>query len=88
MPLRLLLVDDHALVREGIAGLLDNQPDIEIIGEAEDGLKALEKARSLMPDVILMDIEMPNSDGLESTRLIKREMPYVKIVMLTVHDAD
>jgi DNA-binding NarL/FixJ family response regulator len=81
-------VDDHALVREGIAGLLDTQPDIEIVGEAEDGLQALEKARSLMPDIILMDIEMPNSDGLESTRLIKREMPYVKIVILTIHDED
>jgi DNA-binding NarL/FixJ family response regulator len=88
MTLRLLLVDDHALVREGVAGLLETHPDIEIVGEAEDGLQALEKARGTMPDVILMDIEMPQCDGLEATRLIKREMPYVKIVMLTVHDAD
>lgn len=88
MTLRLLLVDDHALVREGVAGLLEAHPDIEIVGEAEDGLQALEKARVTMPDVILMDIEMPRCDGLAATRLIKREMPYVKIVMLTVHDAD
>lgn len=88
MTLRLFLVDDHALVREGIAELLANQPDIEIVGEAEDGFNALEKVRTVMPDVILMDIEMPNCDGLEATKLIKREMPYVKIVMLTVHDTD
>ncbi|MFQ5419050.1 MAG: response regulator [Anaerolineae bacterium] len=88
MTLRLLLVDDHALVREGVAGLLEAHPDIEIVGEAEDGLQALEKARATMPDAILMDIEMPQCDGLEATRLIKREMPYVKIVILTVHDAD
>jgi DNA-binding NarL/FixJ family response regulator len=88
MTIRVLLVDDHALVREGVAGLLATQPDIEIAGEAEDGFQALEKARATMPDVILMDIEMPRCDGLEATRLIKQELPYVKIVMLTVHDAD
>lgn len=88
MTIRLFLVDDHALVREGIAELLTNQPDIEIVGEAEDGHRALEKVRAVMPDVILMDIEMPNCDGLSATKLIKREMPYVKIVMLTVHDTD
>ncbi len=88
MTIRLLLVDDHALVREGVASLLANQPDIEIVGEAEDGHQALEKTRAVMPDVILMDIEMPRCDGLEATRLIKEEFPHVKIVMLTVHDAD
>jgi len=86
--LRLLLVDDHALVREGVAGLLAAQPDIEIVDEAGDGWEALEKARATRPDVILMDIGMPRCDGLEATRLIKQELPEIKIVMLTVHDAD
>jgi DNA-binding NarL/FixJ family response regulator len=88
MTLRVFLVDDHALVREGIAGLLEPHQDIEIVGEAENGLEALERARDIMPDIILMDIEMPTCDGLEATRLIKKEMPYVKIVILTVHDED
>jgi len=87
-PIRLLLVDDHPLFRKGVASLLTSRDDIELVGEASDGLEALEKARELMPDVILMDIWMPRCDGLEATRLIMKEMPYVKIVMLTVSDDD
>lgn len=83
---RILLADDHILFRKGLAQLLNSQPDFQVIGEAADGLEALEKARELMPDLILMDIDMPRCDGREATRLIKAEMPYVVIVVLTVSD--
>lgn len=87
-PIRVLLVDDHALFREGLAGLLSSQHDIEVISEAEDGLEALVKAQDLEPDLILMDVTMPGCDGMEATQLIKQVLPEVKIVMLTVHDDD
>jgi two-component system nitrate/nitrite response regulator NarL len=83
---RILLVDDHILFRKGLAQLLNSQPDFLVIGEAADGLEALEKARTLMPDLILMDVDMPRCDGREATRLIKAELPYVVIVILTVSD--
>ncbi len=86
--IRLLLADDHALFRDGVASIMAAQEDIEVVGEASDGLEALERTSELMPDLILMDINMPRCDGLEATRLIKNQMPYVKIVMLTVHDED
>jgi DNA-binding NarL/FixJ family response regulator len=86
--LRVLVVDDHALFREGIVGILNGQPDIEVVGEASDGLEALVLARSLHPAVILMDINMPGTDGIEATRLIKRELPDAYVVMLTVRDED
>jgi DNA-binding NarL/FixJ family response regulator len=84
--IRMLLVDDHALFRKGLIGLIGSQKDLEVVGEAEDGDEALEKARQLMPDVILMDISMAKCDGLEATRLILDEMPYVRIVILTVSE--
>lgn len=82
--LRILLVDDHLLFRKGLARLLDTQPDLEVIGEAADGLEAVERARALRPDLVLMDISMPTSDGFEATRRIKAQMPGVLVVMLTV----
>ncbi len=85
--MRVLLVDDHTLVRNGIASLLTAN-NIEVVGEASDGLEALEKTRQLKPDIVLMDIKMPRYNGLEATRLIKAEMPQVKIVILTVSDDD
>jgi DNA-binding NarL/FixJ family response regulator len=86
--LRVLLVDDHVLFRKGLLALLSGRPDIQVVGEASDGLEAIEAARESLPDVILMDVNMPRCDGLEATRRIKREMPHVKIVILTVSDDD
>jgi DNA-binding NarL/FixJ family response regulator len=86
--MKVLLVDDHALFRSGIASLLGQQEDFEVIGEAGNGLEALEKAKELMPDLILMDIEMPECNGLEATRRIQEVLPYAKIVILTVSEED
>lgn len=83
-----LLADDHALFRDGLVSLLSLQDDIDVVGVANDGQEALEKARELVPDLILMDIKMPRLNGLEATRLIKEEMPHVRIVMLTVSEDD
>jgi DNA-binding NarL/FixJ family response regulator len=83
--MRVLLVDDHNLVRNGLASLLVAH-NIAVAGEASDGLEALERARQLKPDIILMDINMPRCNGLEATRLIKTEIPNTKIIILTVSE--
>ena len=80
--IRLLIVDDHPVVRDGLRAMFMHS-NIEIIGEATDGLSAVEQARKLTPDVILMDVRMPDMDGLAATRLIKEETPGVVVVMLT-----
>jgi DNA-binding NarL/FixJ family response regulator len=86
--IRVLLADDHSLFREGLAGILRAQPDFEVIGEAADGLEAVVKARDLRPDLIVMDVCMPDCDGVEATQKIRRELDEVVIVMLTVRDED
>jgi len=89
-PLRILLVDDHTLFRCGLAALLDRRPEFQVVGEAGNGLEAVDAARETMPDVVLMDVHMPQCNGLQAMGLIKREMPHVRVIMLTVsdHDAD
>lgn len=82
--LRILLVDDHLLFRKGLAQLISAQPDFEVVGEATDGLEAIEMTQELHPDLVLMDIRMPKCDGLAATRRIKARMPDVQVVMLTV----
>jgi DNA-binding NarL/FixJ family response regulator len=86
--LEVLLVDDHVLFREGVASLFASCQGVKVVGEAGDGYEAIEKARETMPDVILMDVHMPRCSGLEAVRAIKREMPNVKILMLTVDEHD
>lgn len=82
--LRLLVVDDHALVRDGLKAILSSLPRIQSIDEASNGEEAIKKASSLKPDLILMDIQMPKMDGLEALKTIKKSSPQTKIVMLTI----
>lgn len=86
--IRVLLADDHAIVRQGVKMILTNEPDIEVVGEAEDGLQAVDMAKTLKPDVAVLDISMPGINGIEATRQIKAAVPNVQTLALTMHDDD
>ena len=87
-PIRTMIVDDHALFRRGLEMVLDEEPDIELVGQASDGAEAVEKAAESLPDIVLMDIRMPRSSGIEACRAMKEAAPSAKIVILTISDEE
>jgi two-component system response regulator NreC len=86
--IRVLIADDHVIVREGIRALVEAQPDIEVVGEATNGEEAVIKAKEIQPDIVLMDITMPVMNGLEATKQIRQQSPEVRILVLTMHESD
>ena len=87
MTIRILFVDDHPIVRQGLRTLLEGRPGWEIVGEASDGVEALDKASSLMPDVVVLDVTMPKMNGLEACRLIRQKASDLEILFVTQHDS-
>ena len=85
---RVVIVEDHTIVREGLKSLIDSLPEFEVVGEAEDGRKAIECAENLSPDLILMDLSMPKTDGITAIKEIKRRCAMIKILVLTVHKTE
>lgn len=85
-PVRLLIVDDHAVVRSGLRALLEDQPDLEVVGEAADGVEALTRCRTLHPDIVLLDLTMPGRSGLQAIADLKRLSPAPKLLVLTMHN--
>lgn len=85
MKIKVLIADDHQLFREGLVNLLFSAPDIEVISQAEDGVQAIEKAKHFKPDVILIDIAMPNMNGIDATKQLKKELPEIKVIAVSMH---
>jgi DNA-binding NarL/FixJ family response regulator len=87
-PIRVLTVDDHPLLREGIAAVLGNQADLAVVGEASNGYEAVERCRALTPDIVLMDLEMPEMSGIEAIVAIRAALPQTRVIVLTAHGSD
>ena len=87
MTIRILVVDDHPIVRQGLKTLLEGHAGWEVIGESSDGAEALEKAKDLSPDVMVLDVTMPRMNGLEACRLLRRQSPALEILFVTQHDS-
>ena len=85
MSIKILLADDHKIIREGLRSLLENEPDMEVVAEAENGRKTIQLVRELIPDVVIMDVTMPDLNGIEATRGIVSEQPDVKVIALSIH---
>jgi DNA-binding NarL/FixJ family response regulator len=85
---RLLIVDDHDLIRESTQLMLEGEPDLEVVGEAANGHHALELCRQLRPDLVLMDVRMPEMDGLTATREIKKEMPTISVLVVSAYESE
>ena len=84
--LRVLIADDHKMIRDGLKRVINAEPDMEVVGEANDGQEAWQKAKELQPDVVIMDISMPKLDGIKATERLKRECPHVKVLALSAYD--
>jgi two-component system response regulator NreC len=88
MPIRILIADDHGVIRAGLRALLEDIPDITVVGEASDGVEAIAKAVELKPDILLMDLSMPNMGGIEATLQLSQREPKVRVLILTVHEEE
>ena len=86
--IKVLIADDHPVVREGLSAMLSKEPDIQVVGEAENGAEAINKAKELQPDIVLMDLRMPEVDGVEAMRQIRAANPDTKFIILTTYDSD
>lgn len=86
--IKILIADDHPVVREGLSAMLSKEQDVEVVGEAENGVEAVNKAKELQPDIIFMDLRMPELDGVEAMRQIRAQNPDIKIIVLTTYDND
>lgn len=87
MNIKVLLADDHPILREGVRSVVEKEPDLQVVGIAEDGRKALELVQKLLPDVLVIDITMPNLNGIDATRQIVHEFPEVKVIALSIHSS-
>ncbi len=87
MTIRVLIADDHAIVRHGLTRSIENEEDMEVVGQVDEGHKAVEMARELTPTIVVMDISMPDLNGIEATRLIRRESPQSRVIALSMHSS-